>query len=332
MSGTLLHEKQVEQLVINNERQTAVQMLYDLIVQEAKARNFTKAEYLRNRIMEIDDMAISKIIRSGEIIEEEKANAMDPKHVSLWSALYSTLTKEQSLAFYFELQNGKYDENLVIFEEGKLNNKLYLIESGELKMIYRQGDKEMLLKNLGRGDIAGEDTFFSVSYCTTSLITLSMADLKFIEKESLIKLEKNHPGISKKIQEYCSKTKQVIDLLEAKNLERRIHKRYNLKEKVRFRIINNNGKGISNTHIGLISDISAGGLSFLFKISNKETPQLLLGKRINLKFSLPQDDFARKVNLNGTVLGVCNHFFNDFSIHVKFDEKITEDVFAKINQ
>ena len=299
---------------------------------QAKANNFSKAESLRNRLLEVDDMALSKIIRSGEIIEEEKANALDANHMHIWSALYSTLKKEEAHALYFELEQAKYDANVAIFEEGKSNDRLYLIDDGELKVTYRRGDEEMLLKIISKGEMAGEDTFFSITYCTTSLVTLSMVDLKFLERESLNKLEKNHPGISSKIQEYCLKIKQVPDLLKRKNLDRRIHKRYKLKGKIAFQIINKNGGEMGKVYIGSLSDISAAGLSFFIRASKKETIRLLLGRKINLKFRLSQDEIARRFNLDGTVVGVYNHFFNDFSVHVRFDKKIAENLFAEVNQ
>ena len=332
MLDTLLQEKQVEQHLIDNENEAAVNLLFDLIVQQAKAKNFSKAESLRNRLLEVDDMALSKIIRSGEIIEEEKANALDAKHMHIWSALYSTLRKEEVHALYFELKQAKYDSNVAIFEEGKSNDRLYLIDSGELKMTYRRGNEEMLLKILGRGDMAGEDTFFSITYCTTSLVTLSMVDLKFLEKESLNKLEKNHPWVGSKIQDYCLKIKQVPDLLKKKNLNRRIRERYKLKGMITFQIINKNGGGMGNNYIGSLSDISSTGLSFFIRTSKKKRIRLLLGRRINLKFSLSQNEFARKLNLDGTVVGVYNHFFNDFSVHVRFDKKIAENLFTEVNQ
>ena len=52
-------------------------MLYKMIVQCAKQKNFSIAEQLRERLLEVDPMALNEIINSQEIIDEAEALAND---------------------------------------------------------------------------------------------------------------------------------------------------------------------------------------------------------------------------------------------------------------
>ena len=51
---------------------------------------------------------------------------------------------------------------------------------------------------------------------------------------------------------------------------------------------------------------------------------MMLGRKLNLKFSLSRDESSRNESVNGTVVGFCDHFFNDYSIHIKFDQDLDE--------
>ena len=68
-----------------------VQKLYTDIQVAAKEKNFQHAEALRERLMQVDSMALPEIIGSAEIIEQEKAAGMDSEHLAVWDSLYSTV-------------------------------------------------------------------------------------------------------------------------------------------------------------------------------------------------------------------------------------------------
>jgi len=324
MSDLTGQDKLLDEHIKAGNTEAAVKLLYDLIVENAKAKKFAKAEALRDKLLEVDEMALTEIIQSAEIIEEEKTSGMDQNHMDIWSDLYSALTKEEANALYYSLEEEKYDADATIFEEGKPNNRLHFINQGQLKMVYRQGDKEMLLKDFGTGDLAGEDTFFNFTNCSTSLITLSRVQLSFLDEEALEKLEKDFSGLKSKLQDYCLKLVQVPDLLKMKDLDRRIHDRIKLKGIVVFQLLNKSGGPIGKAFKGTLSDISAGGLSFFITTPKKDTVRLLLGRKLNLKFALSLGESSGNASLNGTGVGVCDHFFNEWSIHIKFDKALSE--------
>ena len=105
MADPRTKENLLETYIKENKNDLAVELLSDLITQNAKARNFSKAEALRERLFEVDSMALNAIVKSAEIIEAEKMAAIDPIHLDTWSHLYEKLTKEYGSMNIEELAN-----------------------------------------------------------------------------------------------------------------------------------------------------------------------------------------------------------------------------------
>ena len=116
---------------------------------------------MRSRIFEIDDMALGEIIRSGEIIEEEKNQSIDGNHREIWAGLYDSLSTEEANALYFAFTKAVYESGETIFHLGDRKPRLYFFNSGRAKIVYYQEGREVLLKTVNPGEFAGEDTFFS---------------------------------------------------------------------------------------------------------------------------------------------------------------------------
>jgi ribosomal 50S subunit-associated protein YjgA (DUF615 family) len=57
-------EQLTDQHLRDNKREEAVRALYELIIGHAKRKNFAKAEELRERLIQIDSMALSEITAS----------------------------------------------------------------------------------------------------------------------------------------------------------------------------------------------------------------------------------------------------------------------------
>ena len=149
MADPVTQENLLETYIKENKKELAVELLFDLITQNAKAREFSKAEALRERIFEVDSMALTAIVESAEVIETEKMAAVDPIHLDIWSHLYEELTKEETLALYYEMEVAAFEVEQIIFQQGELNSNLYFIETGRLNMVYRKGEHGILLKSLG---------------------------------------------------------------------------------------------------------------------------------------------------------------------------------------
>ena len=84
MNNLLRYEELVDQHVRHDNKEAAVELLFDLILRHAREKNFEKAEALRERLFEVDPMSLTEIIKSAEIIEEEKNESIDPDHLNVW--------------------------------------------------------------------------------------------------------------------------------------------------------------------------------------------------------------------------------------------------------
>ena len=198
------HEKLIEQYLNEGNRDAAVQLLSELIVKKAREKDFEHAEALRDKLFEVDSMALKEIIKAGEIIETEKSRAIDENHLETWSGLYDSLSPDETNALYYNMQSGKFSENYMLFKQGDISSRLYLIDSGRLKMFYRKAGKATLLKILGSGDLVGEDAFFFAdAVCTTSVIVDTAVKCHILKKDRLAKLSREFPGLVPKLKEYC---------------------------------------------------------------------------------------------------------------------------------
>ena len=313
-------EKIIDQYLSEGNQDAAVKALFDLIVACAKNHDFTKAEALRDKLFEVAPMALSEISGSGDIIDEEKSRSIDEGHLKIWSKLYSNLTSEEANELYFALKENVYMEGETIFSTGDINNKLYFLDSGEVKMVYMKENEETL-KILEPGDIAGEDTFFyTTASKTVSLIANSKARLLSLDREIQEKWKDNFPALDQKLHEYCDKSGRVSEILLKKGMNRRRNKRKKLSGKVAVQLLNPSGTPSGKQFLGTLCDISISGLSFTFKLSNNEVAHKLLGAKIKTQLVVPDGNASKKIEQIGKIVGIGYHVFADHSIHVRFDQ------------
>ena len=326
------HEKLIEQYLSEDNTQAAVQLLSELVVKFARENNFEQAEALRGKLFEVDSMALNEIVNTGEIIETEKNKAIDKEHLDTWSELYDSLASEETNALFYGMQPVEIPDNHMIFKQGEICSRLYFIDKGRLKMFYRQADKAILLKTLGPGDIIGEDTFFFAdAFCTTSVITDSLAKFHVLEKDRLAKLSKTAPGLEPKIRDYCVKLETVADLLKAKSLERRVKQRLNLPGKVMVQIFDIEKKPVGKPFRGELLDMSASGLAFIMKTTRK-SDAMMLGLNLNMALSFAELDSDLKFKKVGTVVAVNSEPFNEYIIHVEFIKNLEPVVFDELEE
>lgn len=326
------HEKLIEQYLSEDNAEAAVQLLSELIIKAAKEKNFEQAEALRARLFEVDALALTEIVKTGEIIETEKSNAIDKRHLATWSKFYDSLVPEETNALFYGTQPVEIPANHMLFKQGEICSRLYFIDKGRLKMFYRQGDKTILLKTLGPGDIIGEDTFFFAdAFCTTSVITDSLVKLHVLEKDRLAKLNETAPGLEPKIKDYCINLESVADLLKAKSLERRVRERLNLPGKVMAQIFDDEKNPMGKPFRGELLDISTSGLAFIIKTSRK-SDAMMLGRKLNMALSFAELSSEMKFKKVGTVVAVNSEPFNEYIVHVEFGKSLDPAVFDELEQ
>jgi len=315
-------ENKVEQFIASGNTDAAVKLLYEMIIQNAKEKRFPEAEKLRERLLEVDSMALNEIISSAEIIEEEKTQSLDSIHMEIWSKLYDPLSNEEKNTLFFAMKEATLESNKPVFVQGNMNSNLYFINSGELKEIYKQKEGVVLLSALRSGQIAGQDNFFSNSVCTTSLVTATRVKLNYLAKDALAGWKKEFPNLEHLLETFCKGFTGPTELLKQKKMDRRSLKRVKISGIGQVNILNKAGVPMAKSFKGELTDISVGGLSFEVRITKEETARLLLGRRINIKYSFSQSIPAINIDQNGIIVGVYAYPFEDYSIHVKFDQML----------
>ncbi|MFC1524055.1 cyclic nucleotide-binding domain-containing protein [Thermodesulfobacteriota bacterium] len=324
-------EEQAYRYLIRGNMPRAIKLLFDLALKQAQRKNFDKAEALREKIYEIDPLALTEILKVSEAIEEAKSVSIDQSHLDIWRKINSTLTKGEESTLFFSLRKAEYPPDTVLYQQEDLNSRLYFIYSGKLNIIYRQGDREYFCKKLTTGDIAGDDTFFTASHCTTTLVTISSVKLRYVDRKFLPQWHKEEPALESKLHDYCLQFKSISDLLKKKDIDRRRLRRIKISGTVMIQLVNATGRSDGRTLIGDLMDISIGGVSFFIKARKKETARLLLGKSLIVKIAHAPND----IDESGTVIGVRYNpqefrVDTDYTVHLKFDKPLDSQTIWEI--
>jgi CRP-like cAMP-binding protein len=326
LGDVIEQDKLIDRYLEENNREAAVQLLVELIFQNARERDFDRAEYLRDKLLEVDSMAVNEIVKTGEVIEAEKSDAIDKDHLDIWADFYEDLTPEEINALFYSMKCVKHPANHMIYKQGEKQSCLHFINKGRLKMFYRHAEKASLLKTLGPGDVFGEDTFFfSEAFCSTSVITDSPVKLYVLLKDQLDQLYVRSPGLESKLNGYCSSLESVADLIKAKNLERRIDNRLNLPGKIFVQLIDDTDPAAVAPFRAELFDISASGLSFLMKTTEKVST-ILLGRRLGMELTFEELGSDMEINCVGSVVAVNSEPFHEYVVHAEFIKNLASGI------
>lgn len=321
----------VAQYLTAGQNDKAFAMLFKLAVSSAKEKDFATSEAFRDRLYEIDSMALSKIVEVNEIIEEEKNKAITTDDRKLWSPLFQGFSANQANDFFIALSKETIESDTLILEQGRANDRLFLVDQGQVSMFYSDHEKEFLIARLGSGDIFGEDTFFSVNVCTASIKTLTRTHLRTIDKTRFEKLKVIHESLESKLKKACVSGRSIFNRLRQKGIDRRSFKRINLNTKISFQLLSSSVSNAAPRSVRAeLWDISKGGLSFYFQSKNPHAVQSLIGQDIGVRFDLNIKGKTKTVALSGVVHGVQSHPFDEYSVHLKFNRKLSDTTIRAI--
>lgn len=313
-------EQQVEELVAKNRKDDALQLLFDLTVKQAKAGNFKKAEALRTRLMEIDDMALNLIIKAAEIIEAEKTAAIDPEHLKRWKGIYDKLTAEETNALYHSLEKVECPPEGIICRQGRPQTHLYFLESGKVELSFQTLEQSKVLAQIEKGAIFGHDTFFLFSVNTLTGSARGDIVLKGLPRDQLKEWAAVFPGIVPKLQDFCLRLKQPKDWLKAEALDRRMSERMGGHGKLQIQLINNAGDPVGNTIRADLIDCSLNGVAFYVKLPKQEAAEKLLHRRLRVFSEEAVAPLEGKMDRVGKIRAVIYDLDNDYAIHLKFEK------------
>lgn len=331
-SDRLQQEKLVDQHVQQNDTQAAVRLLYELVAAYAREKNFSKAEALHDKMYEVDSMALTEIVRAGEIIEAEKSETLNPEYLELWPDLYKSLNTAEGNALFYSMQAATFESGDPIVSQGQINNRLYFILSGEISALYTREGTELLIGSLSSGDIAGQSSFFSATVCTVSLHAKSRVQAGYLEYDVLKTWRADFPALEGKLRDYCAGRDKIQAKLAERQMDRRSEKRLALSGRLAFQLLDKSGKPTAKSYKGELADISSGGLSFLVKSSRGDSLYMLLGRRIQAGLQLPlRSGEYQTIAEPMTVIAIQSQMFDDYSVHLKFDKPKAAELIAALD-
>ncbi len=330
MNDVSSQEELVDQYVREDRTDEAVALLFKLIERHAKEKNFDKAESLRDKLFDVDSMALHEIIKSAEIIEEEKSEAVDKDHLEIWADLYDNLSTEEANTLYFGLKKATFEADEPLFSQGDKNDRLYFINSGRLRLVFRKKESEKPVQTIGSGSVAGCSTFFAITVCTTTLIANTRVNANYLERETFLRWKQEAPALADKLEMFCDNQATEADLLRKKGINRREFRRLELTGPIFFQVLNRSGQPMGRSFKGDLSDISLGGVSFLIKTTNPRNVLMLLDRKMRVKLKVPVGEQRMEIETVGEICGVINRFFGDYSIHLKFDDLLKKLILDKM--
>lgn len=322
----LPEEKKIRDLVGAGELNQARVHLMELLTRSARQRRFTQAEQLRDWLIEIDPMALSDIIKAAEIIDEEKQSSVDKGHLAVWGGLLDHLSTEEFAAFYHALEHRKYRDDDVIMKKGIIQDTMFFINSGRVKLFYRDKDKELLAGVLDEGKILGMESFFTPSVWTISAAALGPVEASSLSFDKVKELAVSYPGIESKLRKFCMRFENVEEVFQKTDNDRRRYTRHQTPSfDLSVSILGESKVNLVNAS-GSLVDISQGGGSFTMRIARSENARLLLGRQLRLAIA-DEGLQGRDLDFTGVVVAVKPYHGGEYeyAIHVEFDSVIESD-------
>jgi len=318
-------EVEVYSLLKKGRKEEAIEMLLELIHKTARRKKFTDAGILRERLMEIDSMALAQIIKAAEYIEDARSEAIDKEHIAIWSELYDLFETEEFNEFYHALVHENHEVESTIVQQGDKQSRLFFVNSGRVKLYYFENGREVLVKILGPGEIFGGSSFFSDSFWTISGTAMSNVAIATLATEKLEEWKETYLSIEPKLLDYCLQHDYIAEFFQASGVDRRIDKRYLIPGDVSLELLDLAERFSESSIHGEANDISEGGLSCIARITRRKDARLLLGRRV-MAF-VESEGQEEAVSIQGVVVAVqnLNSLALGRSVHIRFDDKLTTD-------
>ena len=324
-------EAQLQRHLSDGDTAAAVRCLFEMVVSQARKKDFRSAEAYRDRLYEVDPMAISEIVRAGDIIEQEKSQALNQAHMQILSDLYSNLNPEETNELYYSLSTIRCDIDHSLFRQGEENQRLFFLEQGEVTLSFQHDGRQMHLKTVGPGGILGGETFFSrTAEATFSAHPLLPVSASVLDGSVLPRWQDSFRGLLATVHDAWAQGYDIPALIEKKQYDRRGHNRRDVSGKVGTQVLNADGKPTSKPFRATLRNISAGGLSFSLQTQKSETAMLLLGRRIAMKCRLPLIDGEKELKKLGRIMAVRPLPFHEYSFHVRFDKPVSEGMIQEV--
>lgn len=306
-----------------------VDSLANEITQLAESGDFHRAENLREYLLANHPTALSAIISTAEIIEEQKTLRIDHDHLATWDELYSSLSQEEQNCLFYSTKGHTVPARKLIIRQGRVIPRLLFVDSGKVTLFHTKGEERILLGQLSGGDVLGEETFFSLSTPTFSAGAQTEVRLRYLDKSVTRGWEERQPGLYQKLADYFLRNSRAKQLLQQKNIEKRLFAREKVEGKVLAHVLSEDGSRTGESVRGSLIDLSRNGISFDIHCAKSETAEALLGSMLDLELNFVGAGDGRAAKLIGNVVKVGVLLHNDYIINIQLQSVLSPQEFER---
>ncbi len=98
-----------------------------------------------------------------------------------------------------------YKDGEVIYREGEIGDCMYVIQTGQMEVMQREGDKEFCLGTLDPGDFFGEMAMFGDEFHTTTARAVGRTSVLTLERRSFLQGIKDDPSMAFRVMQKMSR-------------------------------------------------------------------------------------------------------------------------------
>jgi CRP-like cAMP-binding protein len=311
-------------------------VLLEMVTRCAQSGDFVNAEKIHARMYAETPMALTATIAAGEAIDAHKGGMIDPEHLARWEGIYSQLTEEETTTFFYALQDMDYAGGEIVFKQGDVDGRLFLIEDGAVKMVCEDTDgsedpdasEQSPIQELKAGDIFGADHFFSFSVCTYSAVAGEACRLKVLDKSHRFKWLAELPGLENKLQRYCSTLEKASNIIVEGNIERRSGASRSSSVKATIQTIDSRRLPEDWSRSVRFCEVSPGGASLELKLGKPEDAEALLGENLKISFTLQVAGAQKQAHVTARIVAIDFLPFGDCAMHIQFTKALSDKVVA----
>lgn len=110
--------------------------------------------------------------------------------------LFASIPENKLMTFVDKFDEEKYTKGTTIFSEGEPGDAMYIIKSGLVAVYGKDGDKEVFVTTLHRGDFFGEMALLSGQPRTATIRILLDAELYRLHKDAFADILKADPNVA----------------------------------------------------------------------------------------------------------------------------------------
>jgi len=324
-------EDEIKKLLAKGKSLEAGRLVFREAVVAAEDGDFKAAEILKNRLLEVDPMALDELWRLDRKLQDRQKEEEGGYTGDLRSKLLEHFSQAECTAIMSNLKPETYREGERIIQIGDTDTSLYFVVSGLLSMHCLAGGKDVFLKKIGANAVIGAQQFFSASIWTASVQALTDVKFMVMDLESFNVISQKFPYIEPKLREYSLAFDKVDGFLDTTGEERREYPRYAATMEARYTLLDPFGYKTKKIFRGRLLDISKTGLSIKVGVSSRETARMLLGRQIitslkarNLEIALGEGVIVGVRDLSKQGEGGLS------SVHIRLSRMIEEKVFRQI--